>query len=124
MNKIDKNTTLTILNDWNFWNQDLPTGTVRQLYLKKCEDFIRSHLGVTEDIYPAMFYGVLALNSLGYPMNDTNIEKALMGLKSFQVIMSHKELHAVPFQDSSTIDYNLFKKQADDAHRDYMVYQQ
>ncbi|EKD50229.1 MAG: hypothetical protein ACD_62C00607G0008 [uncultured bacterium] len=97
---------------------------LRKQSLKKCEDFIRSHLGVTEDIYPAMFYGVLALNSLGYPMNDTNIEKALMGLKSFQVIMSHKELHAVPFQDSSTIDYNLFKKQADDAHRDYMVYQQ
>ena len=97
---------------------------LRKLSLKKCEKFIREHLHVTEDIWPAMFYGILALNSLDYPLSDINIEKALMGLRSFQVIMSHnKDLHQVPFQDSATVDYNVMRKTTEDDDK-HMVYQQ
>ncbi|MBU0506485.1 MAG: terpene cyclase/mutase family protein [bacterium] len=96
---------------------------LRKLSLKKCEKYIREHLSYTEDIYPAMFYGVLALNSLGHGLDDINVEKALIGLRSFQIIMSHKELHQIPFQDSATIDYNVLRKNQND-QSDHVIYQQ
>ena len=53
--------------------------------LKKCEQWIRSHLARTEDIYPAMAYGAMALFALGYPLSDPTIQKALKALDRFVI---------------------------------------
>ena len=75
---------------------------LRRTSLKKCEKYIRDHLSETEDIYPAMFYGILALVSSGYTLTDPHVQKALQGLKSFHVTATHPgELAELPFQPST-----------------------
>ncbi|OVE80955.1 hypothetical protein BVY03_05050 [bacterium K02(2017)] len=97
---------------------------LRKASLKKCENYIREHLDETEDIYPAMFYGILALDSLGYTQKDLHVEKALLGLKSFQINMSHNHnIHAIPFKDNSNIEYNVINKKSS-SHTSHSVYQQ
>lgn len=78
----------------------------RRLALKKCEKYIREHIQETVDIYPAMFYGTLALSSLGYSLNDPQIEQALKGLRSFHMIVpgSENNLTELPFKALSAID--------------------
>jgi squalene-hopene/tetraprenyl-beta-curcumene cyclase len=67
--------------------------------LKACETYIREHIRETADIFPAMFYGVLALNSLGYSLNDQDVQIGLDGLKSFHIPMSQSDdVIAIPFQ--------------------------
>lgn len=97
---------------------------LRKASLKKCESYIREHVETTEDIFPAMFYGVLALNALGYSLTDRSVEKAMLGLKSFQIIMSHNVIDEVPFLDHSTIDYNVVYKDTTKPTDDHTVYQQ
>ncbi|MBI2981868.1 MAG: squalene--hopene cyclase, partial [Deltaproteobacteria bacterium] len=48
------------------------------------EKWVRDHLERTEDIYPAMAYGAMAIKALGYPVSDPTIRKALNGLKTFR----------------------------------------
>lgn len=69
---------------------------LRQDSLKKCERYIREHLRQTEDIYPAMFYGTIALYSLSFTLNDDDIQKALSGLNSFRIKTSHNILPEIP----------------------------
>lgn len=57
----------------------------RKSSLQACERWIREHLEKTEDIYPALAYGVMSLFALGYPLDDPTIAKALHALKRFQV---------------------------------------
>lgn len=99
---------------------------LRKQSLKKCEKYICDHLSETEDIYPAMFYGILALHSLGYGLDNIHIEKALLGLRSFHVIMEQDELHQVPFQDSTSVVYNVVNKEltAGNDNDTHLVYQQ
>jgi squalene-hopene/tetraprenyl-beta-curcumene cyclase len=52
--------------------------------MRKAEEWTRDHIARTEDIYPAMAYGILALSSLGHSNDDPTIQKALSGLKRFQ----------------------------------------
>ncbi|MEK7172658.1 MAG: AAA family ATPase, partial [Patescibacteria group bacterium] len=40
-NKIDKNGLLAVLNDWNFWQKDLPVGVKRDDYLTKAKSFLK-----------------------------------------------------------------------------------
>ena len=40
---MDKNSILTILNDWNFWSKNLDTGIKRDFYLKKLKLFLNSN---------------------------------------------------------------------------------
>lgn len=96
---------------------------LRKASLKSCEAYIRGHLSETEDIFPAMFYGILALVALGFPLTDQSIEKALLGLRSFQMILKKDHLHQVPFEDDSTIDCNVITKVPEIAES-HMVYQQ
>lgn len=56
--------------------------------LKKCESWIREHIQKTEDIYPALAYGAMALHSLGYPLHDPDIQKCLSALRKFQMPVS------------------------------------
>lgn len=75
---------------------------LRKGSLKKCEKYIKEHLEETEDIYPALFYGILALISSGHTLNDRHVQKALQGLRSFHVIMSkEQDLIEIPFQDDA-----------------------
>lgn len=78
----------------------------RKLALKKCEKYLREHIQETADVYPAMFYGTLALYGLGYPLEDPQIQQALKGLASFHIAMSNSENTVVelPFASSSTTD--------------------
>lgn len=63
--------------------------------LKRCEAWIREHLEKTEDIYPALAYGLMALHSLGYPSSDPTIQKALKALERFQM-PAQNDLSALP----------------------------
>jgi len=40
---MDKNSILSILNDWNFWSKNLDTGVKRDFYLKKLKKFLNSN---------------------------------------------------------------------------------
>lgn len=62
----------------------LPWHPGKKLAMQKAEAWTREHLARTEDIYPAMAYGILALSALGYPNADPTIRKALNGLKKFR----------------------------------------
>lgn len=71
---------------------------LRKSSLKKCENYIRSHLEGTQDIFPALFYGILALHSLGFSLDDPHIQTALDGLKAFRIpIDPDSNLPALPF---------------------------
>ena len=63
---------------------------LRKQSLKKCEMYIREHLDTTEDIFPALFYGILALDSLGFTLEDKHIQKGLTALSSFQIVADPK----------------------------------
>jgi squalene-hopene/tetraprenyl-beta-curcumene cyclase len=64
-----------------FLNKISPT---RFLALKAVESYIREHIAKTEDIYPALAYGAMALKTMGYDMADPTIAKAVRALQSFQ----------------------------------------
>lgn len=57
---------------------------VRSYAMKRCEDWVRTHIERTEDIYPAMAYAALALHAVGCEANDPILTKALQGLGRFQ----------------------------------------
>jgi len=75
---------------------------LHQSALKKCEQWIRSHIERTEDIYPALAYGAMALYSLGYSLGDPTIQKCLRALKSFQIPATR----TVPEMPSKPTDKN------------------
>ena len=62
--------------------------------IKKCEEWIREHIERTEDIFPALVYGAMALSSLGHTNSHPTIRKALNALKSFQQSYEGDELPA------------------------------
>ncbi len=64
--------------------QPLGPRPVKQMALRRCEDWVRTHILHTEDIYPAMAYAAIALHATGHPASDPVIEKALSGLGRFQ----------------------------------------
>lgn len=66
------------------FSEKLPFHPGKQRALRKAEQWTRDHIARTEDIYPAMAYGILALSALGYPNSDPTIQKALNGLKKFR----------------------------------------
>lgn len=56
----------------------------KKMALQRAEDWVRSHLARTEDIFPALSYGALSLAALGHSDNDPMVEKALSALQRFQ----------------------------------------
>jgi len=62
--------------------------------LKKCEEWICEHIAKTEDIYPALAYGAMALSVLGHPNSHPMIRKALNALKSFRQVYEGDDLPA------------------------------
>ncbi len=70
---------------------------LRSLALKRCEAWIAEHLRVTEDIFPALMYGAIALHTLGHKAQAAGpLKKALDALKSFQMRSAQKDIPAVP----------------------------
>lgn len=68
---------------------------LKEISLKKCEEWLRSRLSLMEDIYPALAYGAMALYALGYSHDDPIIKKCLAGLKKFQTPALH-QLGSIP----------------------------
>ncbi len=67
------------------WSQKwIPPTPLTSLALKKAEEWIVTHVEKTEDIYPAMAYGVFALKALGHQFQDSILQKCFKGLLSFQ----------------------------------------
>ena len=62
--------------------------------LKKCEEWICEHIAKTEDIFPALAYGAIALSALGHPNSHPIIGKALNALKSFRQVYDGDDLPA------------------------------
>lgn len=56
----------------------------REKLLAKCEAWTRQHLERTEDIYPALAYGIMALSALGYDKHDKHMAKAWRALNRFK----------------------------------------
>lgn len=70
------------------------------LALRRAEEWIRAHIARTEDIFPALSYGALALAALGHSEFDPTITKALAGLRRFQHACADA-LPALPFSPTS-----------------------
>ncbi|MBI2338893.1 MAG: squalene--hopene cyclase [Deltaproteobacteria bacterium] len=87
MIEIDK--LLHLLEKWGL----IPLGDSA---LKKCEQWIIDHINRTEDIYPALAYGAMALFSLGHRLNHPTLKKALDALRSFQMPVSAGEIPPIP----------------------------
>lgn len=68
---------------------------LNQKALKSCEKYIRQHIEKTEDIFPALSYGAMALKTLGHGLEDPILSKALRALQSFQQPME-EELAPIP----------------------------
>lgn len=66
------------------WSEKLSWHPGKARAMRKAERWTREHIERTEDIYPAMAYGILGLSALGYKNDDPTIQKALSGLKRFQ----------------------------------------
>ncbi len=66
-----------------------------QKALKKAEAWIIQHVSKTEDIYPAMAYGAIALSILGHDLNSPALKKCLEGLLFFHQRMK-EDLPAIP----------------------------
>lgn len=64
--------------------QPLGPKPVKQLALRRCEEWIRAHILHTEDIYPAMAYAAIAFRALGMSATDPVIQKTMDGLGRFQ----------------------------------------
>ena len=71
--------------------------------LKKCEKWICEHIAKTEDIFPALAYGAIALSSLGHPNSHPIIVKAIRALKSFQQTYEEDDLPTVVIGNHRTI---------------------
>ena len=67
----------------------------RDSAIKRCEKYIREHVEKTEDIYPALAYGAIALKILGHGLEDPIVVKALKALYSFQQL-SEADLPHIP----------------------------
>jgi squalene-hopene/tetraprenyl-beta-curcumene cyclase len=82
----------------------------RRASLKKCEKYITEHLDETEDIFPAMNYGIIALVSLGYTLEDEVVLKALKGLKSFHLKFKSQDIPELSFDKPLKNKDNLKNK--------------
>ena len=93
--------------------------------LKKCEQWIIEHINHTEDIYPALAYGAMALFSLGHGLKHPAVKKALDALKSFQLPVSAGEIPPIPpfLKGGDYLSPPLAKGGQGD-YSDEMIYQQ
>src|SRR3989338_4635372 len=53
----------------------LPWRPTRKMAIDRCEKWIWEHLQKTEDIYPALAYGLMAFKTLDYPLESPQIQK-------------------------------------------------
>lgn len=81
--------------------------------LRRAEDWIRTHLARTEDIFPALSYGALALATLGATDQDPMVRKALTALQRFQHSYTGP-LPALPFSNPAAAEYAASRVAADD----------
>ena len=72
----------------------LPIRPFEEKAEKKCEEWICDHIKRTEDIYPALAYGAMALSVMGHSNEHPIIKKALLALKNFQQIYTGPDLPA------------------------------
>jgi squalene-hopene/tetraprenyl-beta-curcumene cyclase len=106
--------------------------------LKSCERYIREHIEKTEDIFPALSYGAIALKTLGYNLSDPIIRKALKSLQSFQQptgealphipapvdrahppALIHQQCCISPIWDTAWVAVSLVES-GEDPHQDYL----
>lgn len=74
---------------------NLPFRPFEDKALKKCDEWICEHISKTEDIFPALSYGAMALSILGHPNSHPIIRKSLKALKSFRQTYEGNELPAI-----------------------------
>ncbi len=73
----------------------------KRLALRRAEEWIRTHIAETEDIFPALAYGALALCALGAATDDPSVAKALAALARFQHAYDGDALPERPFHAGS-----------------------
>ncbi len=83
---------------------------IRDPALKACEKYIRTHIEKTEDIFPALAYGAMALKVLSYPVTDPTLAKALKALEAFQQV-SKPDLEALPRPVGPRTEHELVHQQ-------------
>lgn len=72
-----------------------PPKFLRKIAIKRCEAWVLEKLRVTEDIFPVLMYGAIALQTLGHDANTGMVAKALAALRSFQMKSSPQGLPTV-----------------------------
>ncbi|MBI4412655.1 MAG: squalene--hopene cyclase [Deltaproteobacteria bacterium] len=92
--------------------------------LKKCEQWILEHINRTEDIYPALAYGAMALSSLGHGVKHPPLKKALDALKSFQMPVAAGEIPAICPQYPDTLSLQVKQPLFMGSKGDPIIYQQ
>lgn len=92
----------------------LPIRPLEDKAMKKCEEWICEHILRTEDIYPALAYGAMALSLMGHDLSHPTIKKALTALKNFRQIYEGNDLPAVAGSQISDLRSHSF----------YLVHQQ
>lgn len=98
---------------------------LRKRSLRKCEKYITEHLAQTEDIYPAMYYGLLALLCLGYDFNHSSVQKALRGIQSFQLPISRDiDKNSADWIQELSFKNNYLKDKSLSLHKENLIYQQ
>lgn len=65
------------------WLEKAPWHPGRRYALKVCQRWVRNHLERTEDIFPALNYGILGLVASGATVTDPHVHKALTALDRF-----------------------------------------
>ena len=76
--------------------EKIPFKPFRARAIRKCADWLWSHVSQTEDIYPALAYCAFAFKALGFPNDAPQIQKPLNALKMFQQRYELKELPPLP----------------------------
>lgn len=86
----------------------------KKMALQRAEDWVRAHLEKTEDIFPALSYGGLALAALGHSENDPMVAKALNALQRFQHSYDGV-LSPLPFHNDRA-EYQYHQRRTDAHH--------
>lgn len=71
-------------------------GKLRNYSINKCLRWINDHIKKTEDIYPALAYGALALKAAGFDASSPEVRKPFEALKMFQQRYAISDVPALP----------------------------
>lgn len=96
---------LEILEDWNFWNKDLDVGKERNLYVKKCLDFLKTNVIID----------IIGIRRAGKSYAMRQVIKKLIEKK-----INRKNILMINFEDRRFTDF--YPKLIDEIYETYLEF--